>query len=142
MELDSTFVDKLRKSNINSDKIDFKSPQAADKINRWASEATQGEITKIIDSQSLSNDKLIISNAIYFRGVWMNKFNETDPGNFYQNERSTLPVEFMKSKSYLTYGHVGPFRWVELKYSVNFMVFSLGEVFFNCFFFFFFLFLE
>lgn len=121
--LGGDFDSKLKKSNIQAVKIDFQSPQAANQINDWASRATQGEITKIIDAQSLATDKLIISNTVYFRGVWLNKFNETDPGQFYQTERATVPVEFMKSKSFLTNGHSGPFKWVELKYSVILFVF-------------------
>lgn len=118
LQLSELFVNKLRKSNVQSAKIDFQSPDAANNINEWAYQETQGEIPKIIDSQNLATDKLIISNAVYFRGVWLNKFNQTDPGTFYQTERATIPVEFMKSKNHLTYGQQGPFRWIELKYSV------------------------
>lgn len=122
LELNTQFVQKLKKSNVEAVKIDFQSPDAAKEINNWAYQATQGEIQKIIDSQNLATDKLIISNTVYFRGVWMNKFNQTDPGTFYQSERVTIPVEFMKSKSHLTYGNEGPFRWIELKYSVLFFL--------------------
>ena len=50
-------------------------PDAADRINRWVAERTNGNITDVIDSME-GNPVLIIVNAVHIDAVWSRKFDE------------------------------------------------------------------
>ena len=59
--------------------VDFKgNPSgAAAEINEWASHETRGRITDIIDPAGfLPLTRLILANAIYFKGIWSQPFRE------------------------------------------------------------------
>jgi serpin B len=54
--------------------LDFKSPDAADRINAWVNDNTQGkipEIVKEIDPQQV----MFLINAVYFKGTWTKPFD-------------------------------------------------------------------
>ncbi len=63
--------------------IDFSNPNAATRINSWASKETQGRIAKVIDRID-SADLLLLLNAVYFKGQWAHKFDkaQTQPRDF------------------------------------------------------------
>src|SRR5690606_41995106 len=54
--------------------IPFVNPQAAQTINSWVKEQTKGKIEDIIEEVN-ADDLLYVLNAIYFKGVWADKFN-------------------------------------------------------------------
>jgi serine protease inhibitor len=54
--------------------LDFSSPQAAARINDWASEHTHGKITQVIDRIDRA-DLALLLNAVYFKGEWTFKFD-------------------------------------------------------------------
>jgi serine protease inhibitor len=56
--------------------LDFSDPGAATRINGWASKETQGKITKIIDEID-PHDRLLLLNAVYFKGQWAHKFDKS-----------------------------------------------------------------
>jgi serine protease inhibitor len=56
--------------------LDFSDPGAATRINGWASKETQGKITKIIDEID-PRDRLLLLNAVYFKGLWAHKFDKS-----------------------------------------------------------------
>lgn len=54
--------------------LDFSLPTAPDTINGWASRATNGRITEVVES--LSRDLvMLLANAIYFKGAWRDAFD-------------------------------------------------------------------
>ena len=53
--------------------LDFSSKNAVNTINAWTSEKTNGKIEKIFDNLD-SETRLVITNAIYFKGTWVNQF--------------------------------------------------------------------
>jgi serpin B len=55
--------------------VDFKNPATAQKINAWCSEHTHGKIPKIVQPP-LDNNRLILLNAIYFKGDWTAPFDK------------------------------------------------------------------
>lgn len=57
--------------------VDFSSPEAADTVNAWAEEHTEGLITRIIDSFT-PDTKAAIANAIYFSDRWHWEFDQAD----------------------------------------------------------------
>lgn len=57
--------------------LDFMKVGAAEKINRWCEEKTCGNIPQVID-QLQNKDRLLLINALFFKGEWKNAFGESD----------------------------------------------------------------
>ena len=75
-----------------ANELDFsKNVQAAETINAWIENNTGGKIKDMIDSGALSEfTRLVLTNAIYFKGLWANPF---DPKNTLETEFATTPSE-------------------------------------------------
>lgn len=60
--------------------IDFTNPEeAADIINEWVEDNTGGKIEDMLSSSDINpGTVLILSNAIYFKGLWLYQFNVDD----------------------------------------------------------------
>jgi len=60
--------------------VDFTNPsEAAEVINSWVEENTGGKIEDMLSSDDISPDTvLILSNAIYFKGLWLTQFDVED----------------------------------------------------------------
>lgn len=90
--------------------LDFsQSQQSAATINRWVEDNTNNKIKDLISSDSLTSDtRMVLVNAIYFKGFWTYQFNPsaTFKAPFYLNDRDTVNVDFMKIKKHFKYGHI------------------------------------
>jgi serpin B len=71
----------------------------ADAVNNWVSDQTKNKITKIIDNIPDAMLMFLV-NAIYFKGSWQFAFktSNTNNGNFYLGDGSTVTVPFMKQQ--------------------------------------------
>lgn len=54
--------------------VDFSLPTTKDIINQWAADNTNNLIKEVID-KTKADDLMYLLNAIYFKGIWMTKFN-------------------------------------------------------------------
>ena len=68
--------------------------------------------------------RLILANAMYFRGLWMHPFPKATPGIFSPNPNQSNEVQMMKFSRKLRYGifdiNESTFgRYVELPYDVS-----------------------
>lgn len=54
--------------------LDLSSPEAAARINRWASDRTNGRITRMVEPPLSPDVVLYLMNAVYFKGRWQNEF--------------------------------------------------------------------
>jgi len=99
--------------------LDFDDPSAAETINAWVAEATEGLIDGIVDPPI---DPMIVAyliNAIYFEGDWTVQFDPADtrPGEFRREDGTTVTAPFMHLSE-----ETFPFSWtpdyiaVELPY--------------------------
>ncbi|XP_037954863.1 serine protease inhibitor 42Dd-like [Teleopsis dalmanni] len=82
---------------------------AAETINSWVSEKTEGKITDLIEPSSLDdNTRLLLLNAIHFKGSWENKFDEqlTEEDDFWTSEEESVKVQYMKKKAKFGYGYL------------------------------------
>ncbi|UZR95933.1 serpin family protein [Chondrinema litorale] len=61
--------------DANATPYDFSKSDAADLINRWIEDKTNGLIDEIIDKINPSQVMLLI-NTLYFKGEWTNKFDK------------------------------------------------------------------
>jgi serine protease inhibitor len=55
--------------------LDFSNAAAASRINGWVAKETQGKIPTIIEAID-PNDRLLLVNAVYFKGQWTHKFDK------------------------------------------------------------------
>ncbi|XP_051575312.1 leukocyte elastase inhibitor-like [Myxocyprinus asiaticus] len=82
------------------EKVDFKknARAARDNINNWVEKNTQGKIKDLLPEKSVDGmTKLVLVNAIYFKGSWMLKFQKeaTRQLQFKLNKAQTKPVQMM-----------------------------------------------
>ena len=96
--------------------LDFADSQTTNIINNWVAKNTANKITQIVDSVS-SEDALYLLNAIYFKGIWTNKFdaNATVEKPFYTNG-SPQPQMMMNQTGDYRYYQSDRFQAVRLPY--------------------------
>ncbi|XP_052473832.1 leukocyte elastase inhibitor-like [Carassius gibelio] len=86
------------------EEVDFKMKSEAARvdINNWVEEKTQGKIKNLLPQRSIdASTKLVLVNAIYFKGNWEKKFPKeaTSDGQFKLNKAQTKPVKMMNQKA-------------------------------------------
>lgn len=97
------------------------SEESAKTINTWVEEKTNNKIKDLIKSDSLTSDtRVVLVNAIYFKGKWEHQFNPraTQKGPFYINDNDSVDVDFMYVKQDFKYGQLSDLdaSAIELKY--------------------------
>jgi serpin B len=73
---------------------DFENSRKA--INQWVEEKTANKITNLLPAGSVdAMTKLVLTNAVYFKGDWMEKFEErrTKDGDFHSSADTTVKVK-------------------------------------------------
>ena len=76
-------------------------------INNWVSENTSGKIPDLFPNGSITNlTRLVLVNAIYFKGNWLDKFNSenTRSDKFHVSSSNTIDVQLMYQKKNFKYG--------------------------------------
>ncbi|KAL3617802.1 hypothetical protein CASFOL_038123 [Castilleja foliolosa] len=84
-------------------RVDFqsKADNVRQEVNTWAEKTTSGLIKDLLPPGSVdSSTRLILANAVYFKGAWNQKFDPslTKDHKFYLLNRSAVEVPFMTSK--------------------------------------------
>ncbi|KAL9985006.1 hypothetical protein ACROYT_G007359 [Oculina patagonica] len=80
--------------------------KAREEINCWVEEKTNDKIKDLIPSGMLSSDtRLTLVNAIYFKGLWLDKFKKeaTFPGSFFVTQNEEIKVQMMHQKADFKY---------------------------------------
>lgn len=97
---------------------DFEQTSTLNYINNWCSKKTNGMISRIIDSLS-PNDVAVLMNAVYFNGMWKNKFDksETRLENFRGYTRDIKRVKMMHANGKRMYAEMDGYRAVTLPYT-------------------------
>lgn len=75
-------------------------------INKFVEEKTKDKIKDLIKPSMLGADtRVVLVNAIYFKGNWEHQFNKdrTYEGDFFTSETEKVPVEFMTIKKKFNY---------------------------------------
>ncbi|NXK79983.1 ILEU inhibitor, partial [Amazona guildingii] len=103
--------------------VDFlqASDEARKEINQWVEEKTEGKILNLLSEGSVDNmTRLVLVNAIYFKGNWAEKFKEADttdmPFQLNKNERKTVKMMYQKNKFNFGYIPEEKIRVLELPY--------------------------
>lgn len=88
--------------------LDFSNGAAsAATINQWVESQTNNKIKDLIASDSLTSDtRMVLVNAIYFKGFWTYQFKPEDTfkAPFFLNEQDSVTTDFMKIKKHFKYG--------------------------------------
>lgn len=105
--------------------IDFEdNSKAAMIINHWIEKQTNDKIKDFINPDDLdAQTRLLIANAIYFNGPWLNQFDpkNTYKGQFYKNEKDTIEVNYMKTEDYFYLNYVDDLKATALSLPYKFV---------------------
>jgi serine protease inhibitor len=98
-------------------KLDFSSPSAVQTINNWVSDKTNDKIQKIIENLN-PLDRMVLLNAIYFNGIWSEKFDEqgTHDLTFTKSDGTSMEVPMMHKLDKVPYMAGDLFKAVRIPY--------------------------
>ncbi len=101
--------------------LDFTNPDAATTINSWVSKNTQDKIKSIVPSPIPRGMKMILINAVYFKGSWTQAFDQkkTEDRDFVRIADTPLKVPFMRQHEDMRYLETRDFQSVSLPYGEN-----------------------
>jgi serine protease inhibitor len=101
--------------------VDFESPISAQIINDWAEKKTRGKITDIVAFPFPPLTRVILANAIYFKGKWAEPFDksQTQPRDFYLANGDSNKVPMMSQQRKFSYSENENFQAVQLAYAGN-----------------------
>jgi serpin B len=102
--------------------VDFaETEHARQTINQWIAESTQGKISDLIPPGILQNNtRLVLTNAIYFKGTWIYQFSKakTNEAPFYLSKDRKISVPLMRQHTGgLRYAAVDDLQILELPYA-------------------------
>ena len=105
----------------NVSQADFKNEaeDARDKINLWVAQKTKEKIQDILPPGSLTElTRLVLANAIYFKGVWATQFEKSETANqpFHLSTARTVDAPLMHHLDEVGYMEDRDFQAVELPY--------------------------
>ncbi|MEN8215211.1 MAG: serpin family protein [Pseudomonadota bacterium] len=104
------------------EKVDFKkdAEKARQRINQWVLKKTSQQIKDLVKA-SLLNDltRLVLVNAIYFKGNWASQFNSrhTEDAPFWVTPNQSVYVPMMTQKDSFNYMANGKLQVLELPYA-------------------------
>ncbi|MFC1951064.1 serpin family protein [Chloroflexota bacterium] len=98
--------------------LDFDDPAAANTINAWVDENTNGKIEEIVEPPIDPLTVMFLINAIYFKGTWKYEFDEgnTQSEPFYLHNDSEVQCQMMQQQATLDYYENDDFQAVDLPY--------------------------
>jgi len=84
--------------------VDFASPVVVEQVNAWVKQATSGRIPTIL-SEPPGPVVLMLLNAVYFKGDWLDRFDSTltKPDTFATSSHRKVIVPFMQSRRHVRY---------------------------------------
>lgn len=102
--------------------LDFsRDPQACrETINHWVEDKTEHKITKLLPPSAITaNTKLVLTNAIYFKGDWARKFikDDTKDADFFVTADRKVRVPLMHQEGSFRMMGTGKYQALELPYA-------------------------
>jgi serpin B len=125
MELSPEFVRKTRLHyGAGVPEVDFRSDceKAREAINAWVEQQTHQRIRDLLKPGVAGSDtRLVLVNAIYFKGDWATQFSKsaTAEGPFYLADGRSAQVPFMSQKANFRHLQQTDFQILEIPYSGN-----------------------
>jgi serpin B len=99
--------------------VNFDSPQSAQIINDWADQNTHGKIQQVVQWPFDPATRVVLANAIYFKGKWERPFDKQDtkPRAFHLAGGGEKQVPTMWRHGHLDYQRGDDFQAVRLPYA-------------------------
>jgi serpin B len=106
--------------------LDVKSPSSVKKVNEWISDRTKGMITNPISDIDPLTITLLV-NSLYFKGAWVNEFNErlTQKEDYTLSTGETVKVDMMNEQFKVPYYETADLKAVKLHYKDGMSMFFL-----------------
>ena len=95
------------------------SEDARQTINGWVEDQTENKITNLIPAGAISSDtKLVLTNAVYFHGIWTDPFKKdrTKDEDFHLAATDKIKVPMMHRWDEFRYGAVEELQILDLPY--------------------------
>ena len=88
---------------------DFSKEDIKGLVNNWCKEKTHGMIPELLTQPVSPGEYAHFLNAVYFKGIWTNKFKKDDTKNekFIREDGSSLTVKMMHQKDRFNLGGIG-----------------------------------
>ena len=98
--------------------LKFSNPDAADTINGWVEENTNGKIKNLVRKPISDDVVMFLINTIYFNGTWTYQFDkdETKEAWFYLPDYSTKRCMMMEQRGLFDYFENDAFQAIDLPY--------------------------
>lgn len=112
-------VDNDYKAACSPADFQTKAVEVSKEVNAWAEKETSGLIKELLPSGSVdSSTRLVFANALYFKGAWTAKFNqsETKDYDFHLLNHTSVKVPFMTSKKKQAVSAFNGFKVLGLPY--------------------------
>ncbi|XP_057896854.1 serpin B6-like [Melospiza georgiana] len=113
LEFLPSFIESSQKSyHAGLEQMDFLHAweDSRKQINVWVEERTEGKIQNLLAEGTLNSlTRLVLVNAIYFKGNWEEQFNKqsTREWPFHINKKETKPVQMMFKEATFNMTYVG-----------------------------------
>jgi len=101
------------------DALDFADPRAAGIVNAWAEKNTAGRIKNIVPGRLPGDTRMLLANAIYFKGSWDRKFDPkaTQERPFHLTTGGQKPIPMMQQSGEFEYQQGNGFQALRLPYA-------------------------
>jgi serpin B len=137
LQVESEYINSLSDKYFSDLKrTDFnKKESAVSDINSWYSEKTNRRINEVVDPANINSaTKLLISNAVYFKGEWHKEFEKTETisAPFFSGVENQYPIDFMKMTETLHYYENSEFQFISKPYrdsGLSFCIILPGKLF-------------
>jgi serpin B len=99
--------------------VDFADRRSAQTINDWAGRQTRGKIKDVVQYPFDPQTRVILANAIYFKGKWVSPFErqETRPRDFHLSSGNVKSTPMMAKSREFEYQETPDFQAVQLPYA-------------------------
>lgn len=101
--------------------LDYKQnePAARAAINGWVAEKTKDKIQNLIAGPLNANTRLVLVNAVYFKGDWALPFEKENTRSepFYRSENTSVDIPLMHHKGNYRYAESDGIQILELPYA-------------------------
>lgn len=102
--------------------------QAVTSINTWTDVNTNGKIKEIVTNDSVDSEtKMVLTNAIYFKGSWSEKFEErmTMDAKFFTKDGPVETKMMRKYRTYFSYWETSEEQIIDLPYKGDDLVMTV-----------------
>ena len=102
ININQAFVDRIETHfDAELSELNFGDPEAAEIINDWVNQKTNGKIEKLFDGSIPQDIVFLLINALVFEANWTNQFDPelTQKATFHLENGDTTQVEMMERKA-------------------------------------------